>query len=306
MTKISTVRAEGPWTHSNIHARGMSFHVVIAGDEPGRPTVILLHDFPLHWWSWRHQIAALAHGGYRVLAMDLRGMGGSDLQPGPVDLVELAEDVRAVASATGTTSYTLVGSGVGGAVAWTLAHMAPGELESVVTIAAPHPQTRRRRAASRAIAASRVDRELGMPLIRSRGLRDGTLVRAVLRTWAAPEHAEHMAEISEQYEVPLSRVFSANAALETQKAARTPSSAARKLFERPVTVPLLSVRGGRDGRINPQAYSGDTTFARRSVMHVEIPGAGHFPNEETPDEVTKILLDHLFEVTHQHPRDSHS
>ena len=91
VSAASQVRTAGPWVHRDVHARGVSFHVVVAGDEPGRPTVFLLHDFPLNWWSWREQIKALSDGGFRVIAMDLRGMGGSDLQPDSVELLDLPE-----------------------------------------------------------------------------------------------------------------------------------------------------------------------------------------------------------------------
>lgn len=289
-TTVDVLHAPGRWTHRQVHARGVSFHVVVAGDDPGRPTVILLHDFPLHWWSWRKQIDVLSDAGYRVLAIDLRGMGASDLQPGPVELVSLAEDVIAIASATGTESFVVVGSGVGGTVAWMVAHLNPPALRGVATICAPHPLTRRPRSNRLAIAAGRVDRELGMPILRSRRLRDGSLVRAVLGTWAAPASRAHMAQVAPAYAFPLRRVFATNAALETQKAARTPSLSSRKVLANPITVPVLSIRGGRDGRVPGTAYTDDPRHAGRAITHVEIAEVGHFPNEEDPDALNQILL----------------
>ncbi len=293
MTNPSILRAAGPWEHRDVHARGRSFHIVIAGDEPNRPTVILLHDFPLHWWSWRNQIPALADAGYRVIAMDLRGMGASDLQPGSVELSEVAEDVAAVAEATGTKNYTVVGTGIGGSTAWMLGHMGPSGLQSIVTVCAPHPLTRRPRSASRAIAAGRVDRELGIPFLRSRRLREGSLVTSVLTTWSNPENATHMSGVAPKYAQNLQRVFSANAALETQKAARTPSAMSKKILGSTVKVPVWSIRGGADGRIPATAYAHDTTHAGREVTQVEIPDAGHFPNEETPEELNALLIEYL-------------
>lgn len=290
---VDVTRAEGPWTHRQVHARGVSFHVAIAGDEVGRSTVILLHDFPLHWWSWREQLQTLDAAGYRVVAMDLRGMGASDLQPGTVELDDLAQDVIAVAKATGTSSYAVVGSGVGGSVAWMIAHLNPVGLQAVATICAPHPLARRPRASRFAFAAGRVDRELGVPFVRSRRLRDGSLVRSVLTTWAAPLAMPHMREIADQYAFPLRRVFAANAALETQKAARNPSGSARKALSGPIQVPVLSVRGGRDGRVPPTAYADDPRYAGRPITHVEITESGHFPNEESPDQLSSVLIDFL-------------
>ncbi|AQA25506.1 lysophospholipase family protein [Rhodococcus sp. MTM3W5.2] len=72
----STVRFDGPWQHRDVHANGIRFHAVEAGpSDPGAPLVVLLHGFADFWWSWRHQLTALADAGYRAVALDLRGYG---------------------------------------------------------------------------------------------------------------------------------------------------------------------------------------------------------------------------------------
>ena len=48
--------------------------VALAGEGP---LVVLIHGCPEGWYSWRHQILALANAGYRVAAPDVRGYGGS-------------------------------------------------------------------------------------------------------------------------------------------------------------------------------------------------------------------------------------
>ncbi len=60
-------------------ANGARFHIAEMGDGP---LVLLLHGFPQFWWTWRHQLPALAEAGFRAVAMDLRGVGGSDRTPG--------------------------------------------------------------------------------------------------------------------------------------------------------------------------------------------------------------------------------
>ena len=59
----------------NIDTNGIRLRVALAGQGP---LVILIHGFPESWYSWRHQIPALADAGYRVAAPDVRGYGGSD------------------------------------------------------------------------------------------------------------------------------------------------------------------------------------------------------------------------------------
>src|SRR6195256_5466036 len=82
----SVTRIDGPWRHLDVHANGIRFHVVEAtsGDQDttaptAQPLVIMLHGFGSFWWSWRHQLRGLT--GARVVAVDLRGYGGSDKPP---------------------------------------------------------------------------------------------------------------------------------------------------------------------------------------------------------------------------------
>ena len=63
-------------THEQVPTNGIELHVAAAGPADG-PPVILCHGFPELWYSWRHQLVALADAGYRAYAPDLRGYGGS-------------------------------------------------------------------------------------------------------------------------------------------------------------------------------------------------------------------------------------
>src|SRR5258708_35757722 len=88
----SGVMVDGPWTHREISANGMRFHAAEMGATQG-PLVILLHGFPQFWWSMRHQLEAVAGAGYRAVAPDLRGYGGSAQTPRGYDAFTLASAV---------------------------------------------------------------------------------------------------------------------------------------------------------------------------------------------------------------------
>ena len=139
----AAIRVAGDWTHRDIYAHGARFHVVEQGEGPA---VVLLHGFPTFWWTWRHQITALAEAGYRAIAMDLRGYGGSDHPPHGYDPFTLSADVAAVIRSLGESEAVIVGHGWGAFVAWSMAVLEPDVVTAIVPVSSPHP--RRVRSAS--------------------------------------------------------------------------------------------------------------------------------------------------------------
>ena len=81
--------------------------------------MLLLHGFPEFWWTWRHQLAALPGAGFRAVAVDLRGYGGSDKPPRGYDLVTGAADAAGLIRALGKANAVVVGHALGGLIAWT-------------------------------------------------------------------------------------------------------------------------------------------------------------------------------------------
>src|SRR3954449_11342949 len=132
----SVARVPGPWEHRMVAANGARFHVAVTGEGP---LVLLLHGFPEFWWSWRHQLVALADAGYRAAAMDLRGYGASDKPPRGYDLLTLAADVAGLVRALGERDAVVVGHGWGGLVAWTLAPAHPALVRRLAVVSAPPP-----------------------------------------------------------------------------------------------------------------------------------------------------------------------
>ena len=112
-----------------------------------RPLVILLHGFGSFWWSWRHQLRGLRNA--RVVAVDLRGYGGSDKPPRGYDGWTLAGDTAGLVRALGHPSATLVGHADGGLVCWATSVLHPRMVRAIAVVSSPHPAALRSSALTR-------------------------------------------------------------------------------------------------------------------------------------------------------------
>lgn len=124
-------------THQSITVNGIKMHVAEKGDQHGR-VVLFLHGFPELWYSWRHQIVALADLGYRAVAPDLRGFGGTDAPPdassytyGHVvgDLVALLDQLVGPKE-----QVFVVGHDWGAMIAWWLCIFRPDRVKALVNL----------------------------------------------------------------------------------------------------------------------------------------------------------------------------
>ena len=113
---------------------------VRAAVEGQGPLVIMVHGWPELWYSWRHQVRALAEAGYRVVAPDVRGYGGSD-KPQPVeayDMLQLTADVAGLIDALGEEQAILVGHDWGAPICWNSALLYPDRIRAVAGLSVPY------------------------------------------------------------------------------------------------------------------------------------------------------------------------
>ena len=109
--------------------------------EEGRgPLVLLLHGWPESWYSWRHQLPALAAAGYHVVAPDMRGFGASD-KPAAVaeyDIQHVTADVVGIIDALGEKTAVVVGHDWGAIVAWQCLLLHPSRFTGLVAMSVPY------------------------------------------------------------------------------------------------------------------------------------------------------------------------
>ena len=296
------VDVDGPWVHSRVAANGAVFHVAEMGSGP---LVLLLHGFPEFWWTWRHQMPALAAAGFRVAAMDLRGYGGSDKTPRGYDPYTVSADITGVVRALGRRSAVVVGHGWGGFFAWTTAVLRPGHVDAIGVVSMAHPLQMRRAMRSRAQrVAARHALRLQMPWRPERLLiaDGGAEVDRILRDWSVPANGFPDDEASARYRAALSIWPAPHCSLEYHRWAfrsllRPDGARFAAKMAPAVEVPVLQVHGEQD-----PAVLLDT--ARASREHVAgpyrlavLPEVGHFPQEERPEDVARTLTSWLADVT---------
>jgi len=125
-------------THQQLeNINGLSMHVAEQGDGPA---IVLSHGFPELWYSWRHQIPVLAEAGYRVIAPDQRGYGGTTA-PEAISAYsqqDFCEDLVALLDALEVQQAVFVGHDWGGAVVWNMALHFPERVRAVAGINTPY------------------------------------------------------------------------------------------------------------------------------------------------------------------------
>jgi pimeloyl-ACP methyl ester carboxylesterase len=126
-------------THAQIPANGIELHVAIAGPEDGKP-VILVHGFPELWYSWRHQLTALAEAGYRAIALDQRGYGDSSLPKEVSDYGsdKLTGDLCGLLDHFGYDKADFVGHDWGAMVVWEMGRLHPERVNSIYNMSVPY------------------------------------------------------------------------------------------------------------------------------------------------------------------------
>ncbi len=261
---------------------------------------MLLHGFPMFWWTWRRQLTALADAGFRAIAMDLRGYGGSDHPPEGYDPRTLSADVAGVIRSLGITEAVIVGHGWGGLVAWSTAVLEPEVVRGIVPVSMPHPRRLRHALLNdrRQRAAMRYAVGFQWPFVPERSLtaQDGARVERLIRDWSADD-AWLDNDDAMSYRAAFLRWPTAHTAVEyhrwaVRSVARPDGLAYMSLMEAPVQCPVLQVHGGQDPMVLPTSVDGSDEYVRASYTRYDLT-SGHFPHEESDAEFTRVLIEWL-------------
>ena len=229
---------------------------------------MLLHGFPQFWWSMRHQLEAVAAAGYRAVAPDLRGYGGSDKPPRGYDAFTLASDVAGMVRALGARDAIMVGHDWGGYAAWCTAVLHPAAVRGIVALAAPHPLRFRNALVTEPRGQLLASAHLvgyQRPWVPERQLvrDDADAVGRMLHAWSAPGWPDDESE--RRYRVQMQTPHVAHSALEyyrwtLRSQLRRDGHQFNHDCAEPVGVPTLQLHGALDTCVLPRTAAGSGRY----------------------------------------------
>ena len=279
----------------------VGLHVVEQGH--GNP-VVFLHGFPELAYSWRHQIDALAGAGYHALAPDMRGYGRSDA-PEPVeayDILELCGDVARLLDERDIAKAAIVGHDWGATVAWQFALTHPERTVCVAGLSVP--LIPRAPVAPTTIMREHLGEDFYVVWFQQRGPADSALARDARRTLLTTQLWTRQWAERDDERVRLPPYMSeADASVYVDAFERTGFTGGLNWYRnidrnweitapfdaRTIDVPALFVAGSRDSTLtwmSPDVMQGRVTDLETEIIE----GAGHWIQQERPDEVNQALL----------------
>jgi len=312
-------------THRTIETNGIRMHVAEQGTGP---LVILCHGFPESWYSWRHQLAALASAGFHAVAPDMRGYGRTDA-PAEIEaytLLHLVGDMVGLVGALGESSAVIAGHDWGAPVAWHAALLRPDWFRAVIGLSVPFrprgsvrpttamPRTdsamfyqlyfqtpgiaeaeleRDVRATIRRLAYSgsgdAPDRESVAMVPRDGGFLDHTIDPATLPSWLTDADVDFY--VGEFARTGFRGGLNWYRNIDRNWELLAPFGGAT------VNVPALYVAGDRDLVVRfpgmDQLLANLSKFIPKLRRTVMLPGCGHWTQQERPREVNDAMLEFL-------------
>lgn len=286
------------WRHRTVQSNGIDLHFVEQGE--GFP-VVLCHGFPELWYSWRHQLPALAGAGLRAIAPDLRGYGESG-KPAAIqdyDIQHLVGDVIGVLDALDLEKAVLAGHDWGSIVVWSAAVMRPERVERVISLNVPYR-----------------GRCCGFPpleVLKGMGNRFGYVLffqepgraeahfssdlPAVLRRFYDTVAADPSFLSPEEFQVYLEAFQKGGMSgpLNYYRNIDRNWESTADLADRIVDCSTLVILADRDPVLRPE-FAAEMERWVPKVRKELINGCGHWSQQEKPEEVNRLMLDFLSDL----------
>ncbi|HEV7193768.1 MAG TPA: alpha/beta hydrolase [Jatrophihabitantaceae bacterium] len=295
----SVALVDGPWRHRTVRANGIALHVAELGTGP---LVLLLHGFPQFWWAYHRQLVDLADAGFHAVAVDLRGFGASDKPPRGYDAPNLAADIAQLVTSLGESDAMVVGTDLGGLLAWTMAATHPRTVRSLAILGAAHPLRLRSALAARdgmqRRASAYATRTFQIPRRPERLLaQDGVYVRELFDSWTGPRWRGTPAYVADvnRYAQALQIHPVAYCAAEyfrwlVRSTVRNDGRRFAQELRVPINAPVLQLHGDFDSCVLASTAQGSGQYVTGDYEWRVLDGVGHFPHNEVPELISGELI----------------
>ncbi|KAG6619719.1 hypothetical protein CIPAW_09G056600 [Carya illinoinensis] len=300
--------------HKFVDVRGgLKLHLADIGSGPN--VVVFLHGFPEIWYTWRHQMIAVANAGFRAIAPDYRGYGLSDTpaEPEKASFADIITDLLAILDALGLDKVFLIAKDFGARPAYLFAIFHPERVLGVVTMGVPHippgPSTYHKYLPegfyiSRWQEPGRAEADFGR-------FDAKTVVRNIYILFSrsevpiAAENQEIMDLVDPSTPLPpwfTEEDLAAYGALYEKSGFRTALQVPYRSFgedlklpDPTVRVPALLIMGVKDyvlkfPGIEDYITSGKVKELVPDLEIIYLPEGTHFVHEQSPDEVNQLIL----------------
>lgn len=261
----------------SVAVNGIALHYHDDGPREGSP-VIFIHAFPLHRAMCDGLIGVLVEAGYRVITPDLRGVGGSEVPPGPYPMSLLAADVLGLADELGLDRFVLGGLSMGGYVSLALLRQAPERVRAVILADTRAGADSDEGKANRETTAQKAERE------GSSAIADSMLPRLL-----APATINHKADVVAEVRA----MIESNSPMGIAATARGMALRADSTDLLPeIDIPTLIIVGELDAITPPD----ESRFMQGRIPDATltiIRDAGHLSNIDQPEEFNIKLIHFL-------------
>jgi pimeloyl-ACP methyl ester carboxylesterase len=279
-------------THHYATVNGIRMHWA----EQGRgPLVVLLHGFPEFWYSWRHQMPALAAAGFRVVAPDQRGYNLTEKPRGiaAYGMDHLVADVAALIRELGEERAAIVGHDWGGGVAWSFAARHPEMARRLAVLNCPHPAAMQRalRRNPRQMLRSWYILFFQVPKLPELAFRAQNY-RAIEQAFRgmALRPGTFSDEDIRAYKSAAAQPGALTAAINWYRAA---AREFRRMQPLPaITVPALLIWATEDRALGVELTHGMARWVKNLTIRY-IPRTSHWVQQERPEIVNRYLLEFL-------------
>lgn len=282
------------WQHQFIETNQVRLHCVTQGEGE---LVVLLHSYLEFWYSWRHQLSALARH-FKVVVPDLRGCNDSDKPTDGYDLDTISRDIAGLIEALGYSHAYVVGHAWGGTIAWQLAQTAPDSVRKLAILNGVHPLQFRQSLVSNLDQLRRswqllVAQVPNMP----EWLLEQTLpefVQSFFQNQAVRKGA-FPTEVTRLYQAALQKPGAIAAALRYYRQLLSLPAWLHPLWSphQAINAPTLVLWGEEDTLFNSHLLENVGQLVKAPLHIQRIPQCGHWIQQEAPLTVNRALIKFL-------------